>query len=214
MKCYARPKIPRAGSWSDWGAWRACGSGEDCGYTRTRACDNPTPLFGGECQGEAQYKGETDQILTLTHLKRMSETTECFTGWTFFGHTGLCYKHMSQKTKHADALSSCKHSLGEHVQTVHLVSIPDKITNDFLTTVTKEKSWTGGYKDDSGTWNWSDGRMWTGYAKWWTGQPDNWGGAEQYHGINWLLLGYWFDCTHATYLGALCQYEPFIDHVS
>ena len=58
---FARPKTPRAGSWSDWGAWRVCSSGEECVYTRTRACDSPAPLFGGECQGEAVYKGEQDK---------------------------------------------------------------------------------------------------------------------------------------------------------
>ena len=51
-----RPKTPRAGSWSPWSAWRECSSGEDCVYTRTRACNNPTPLFGGrDCEGEAGY---------------------------------------------------------------------------------------------------------------------------------------------------------------
>ena len=57
----SRPKTPKDGSWSDWSAWRECDSGEDCVYTRTRACDNPAPLLGGlECAGEAQYKGHKD----------------------------------------------------------------------------------------------------------------------------------------------------------
>ena len=30
----SRPKIPRAGSWSDWSPWRLCGRGEGCVYTR------------------------------------------------------------------------------------------------------------------------------------------------------------------------------------
>ena len=53
---YARPKTPKSGSWSAWGAWGSwnCGSDEDCAHTRTRACDSPAPLFGGECEGEAQ----------------------------------------------------------------------------------------------------------------------------------------------------------------
>ena len=54
---YVRPKVPRAGSWSAWGSLRLCGSEEDCVYTRTRTCDSPTPFFGGQCEGEAEYKG-------------------------------------------------------------------------------------------------------------------------------------------------------------
>ena len=123
---------------------------------------------------------------------------------------------MPNKTIQADAFSSCKHSLGEHVQTVHLVSIPDKITNDFLTTVTKEASWIGGYQDDSETWYWSDGTMWTGYANWYKRQPDNydwtkqWGGFEDHLAINFGGVGYWNDYPPLYLLGALCQYDPYI----
>ena len=58
-----RPKIAKDGSWSAWTAWRECVSGENCVYTRTRACDDPAPLLGGrECAGEAQYKGHKENV--------------------------------------------------------------------------------------------------------------------------------------------------------
>ena len=50
---YFRPKIPRAG-WSDWGSWQPQGSDDDTEMIRTRACDNPAPMFGGKCEGEAE----------------------------------------------------------------------------------------------------------------------------------------------------------------
>jgi len=159
----------------------------------------------------------TDPDFTTTSSIPSSTVSEvCFTDWTFFEHTGLCYKHTSNKTIQADALSSCKHSLrGLDVQTVHLVSIPDKITNDFLTTVTREASWTGGYQDDSETWHWSDGSTWTGYDNWASGQPDNcdwrnhaWGGFEDYLGINFEGVGNWNDYPPLYLMGALCQYDP------
>ena len=158
----------------------------------------------------------TTKAATTTSKPSSTVSEVCLTGWTFFEHTGQCYKHLSNKTIQADALSSCKHSLGGlDEQTVHLVSIPDKITNDFLTTVTREESWTGGYQDDSETWYWSDGSTWTGYNNWKSGQPDNydwrnhaWGGFEDYLGINFEGVGNWNDYPPLYLMGSLCQYNP------
>ena len=54
QELFSRPKIPKAGSWSDWGSWQQQGSNE---MIRTRACDSPAPMFGGKCEGEAEQIG-------------------------------------------------------------------------------------------------------------------------------------------------------------
>ena len=52
---YSRPKIPKAGSWSDWGSWQILD--DDTEMTRTRACDSPAPMWGGKCEAEAEEIG-------------------------------------------------------------------------------------------------------------------------------------------------------------
>ena len=54
LDLYSRPKIPKAGSWSDWGSWQPQGSDK---MTRTRVCDSPAPMFGGKFEGEAEEIG-------------------------------------------------------------------------------------------------------------------------------------------------------------
>ena len=145
----------------------------------------------------------------------------CISGWTFFEHTGLCYSYVSNKTIQADALQSCENSLGEFDQTVHLVSIPDEITNNFLTTITIKESWTGGYQPSGKSWHWSDESPWTGYSNWNVGQPDNrdwsaheWGGWEDYLGINFEGVGKWNDYPPLYTMGTLCQYDPTLQFTS
>ena len=157
------------------------------------------------------------------HLEPTSTPTVpvCISGWTFFEHTGLCYLYVSYKTIQAKALQSCENSLEEFDQTVHLVSIPDEITNDFLTTITKEEVWTGGYQPPGQTWHWSDESRWTGYSNWNVGQPDNhdwsnheWGGFEDYLGINFEGVGKWNDYPPLYTMGTLCQYDPTLQFTS
>ena len=50
-----RPKTGIDGSWGGWGSWSSCGS--DCRTSRSRNCDDPSPLFGGQtCQGNSSEK--------------------------------------------------------------------------------------------------------------------------------------------------------------
>ena len=63
-----------------------------------------------------------------------------------------------------------------------LASVTSSITNNFLTTLTQEQAWIGGYKDGD-TWQWTDGSTW-GYTNWFPGQPDNSGGVTIIREIN------------------------------
>ena len=49
-KFISRPKISIDGGWSDWTEWSDCQS--NCKNSRKRACEEPSPLFGGtNCAG-------------------------------------------------------------------------------------------------------------------------------------------------------------------
>ena len=81
-----------------------------------------------------------------------------------------------------DASDFCKSTKPNQIVT--LASIPDATTNDFLTTLTAQEAWTGGYRKSDETWGaWTDGSTW-GYTKWASGQPNNWGGNQDHIVIN------------------------------
>ena len=134
----------------------------------------------------------------------------CETGWTFFGHTGNCYKFVPTRTSWSGAFSTCRSATSN--PSVNLVSIPDKATDDFLSSkVIKSRwwteVWTGGYRA-SGQWLWLDGSRWTGYQNWYPGNPS--GGAED----KLELIGSsgrgmrWNDGRNSYRRGAVCQYTP------
>ena len=77
-----------------------------------------------------------------------------------------------------EARSACQESDAD------LASITNEETNAFLSTLTTESSWIGGYKDSNNDWKWSDGSTW-GYANWCRGQPD---GTGQYLIFNCVWL--------------------------
>ena len=110
------------------------------------------------------------------------------------------------KTNRTEALRYCQSSNINPTST--LVSIPDKTTNDFLTTLTKEPSWTGGYKNSEGDLGWTDGSPWT-FTNWAPGEPNDFGGVEDFVEINSPKIGLWNDNTDASFpRAALCQYNP------
>ena len=136
--------------------------------------------------------------------------TKCDSGWTLFDHTGKCYKYLSTKTDRNEGFSSCQSS---HINpTTTLVSIPDKATNDFLTTLTKENAWTGGHRKADGLWGWTDGSLWT-FSNWNPGEPNNHGGNEDF--VEFQSTGFWNDGSlhpDVKYArGSLCQYDPATD---
>ena len=110
------------------------------------------------------------------------------------------------KTNRTEALRYCQYSNINPTST--LVSIPDNTTNDYLTTLTKETSWTGGYKNSEGDWGWTDGSPWT-FTKWAPGEPNDDGGREDFVEINFQKIGLWNDDPDVKFpKGALCQYDP------
>ena len=60
--------VPVHGGWSVWGPWSECSA--SCGYggtiLRTRACDDPAPLHGGQtCLGSEEETEDCDTDLPL-----------------------------------------------------------------------------------------------------------------------------------------------------
>ena len=91
-----------------------------------------------------------------------------------------------------------------------MASIPSYTTNNFLTTLTRNQAWIGGYKSGS-SWRWTDGSAWT-YSGWASGQPDNNGPSNVNGGnqdriqFNFGGVGKWDDVAGTHYNPGL----PFI----
>ena len=92
---------------------------------------------------------------------------------------------------------------------MNLASIPDKKTNEFLSSLTKENAWIGGYRNESEHWTWSDGSQWTGYENWFDDQPSN-DEYKDYLMINLYNYSFWSNEKNSALFahGTLCQYEP------
>jgi len=130
----------------------------------------------------------------------------CKAGWTFFSRTGLCYKYIAYKKSHIDAKNYCK-SLSYKGS---LVSIHNKETNSFILSLTGQThTWLGGYRvyDGHNKWAWYDGTSWD-YAPWASGEPNDYGGKEDFLGL--YKSGYWNDFGYAKNFGLsfVCQAPP------
>ena len=97
----------------------------------------------------------------------------CNAGWTYFGHTGKCYKSFESRLTRADALQACK----EANPTASLVSIPDMKTNNFVLSMVGWRSWTGLEKVNV-AWVWPDGSEDT-LANWIPQQPSGDGSSVE-----------------------------------
>ena len=111
---------------------------------------------------------------------------ECITGWTYFPHTGLCYKHYTSWKLYWDQARTFCQSSGPGGD---LASVPDLATNLFLAALTGSYAWIGATDGGSeGGWRWSDGSPWT-FTNWAPSPAP--GPGSHYGAINWLAPGVW-----------------------
>ena len=132
---------------------------------------------------------------TLHHVLLFLLTTGCLRGWRLF--KGSCYKWFSNASSWKDAYNYCL-GLG-----ANLASIPNNGTNSFLTSLTHEPSWIGGYRIQK-LWLWTDG-SYLRYKSWKTGEPNNLGGNQDKISFNWDGLGQWDDAKATKKFPFICQ---------
>ena len=102
-------------------------------------------------------------------------------------------------------MESCEALFPDSAST--LASVSNKITNDFLSSLTSERAWIGGSKSSDGSWSWTDGSKWTGFVSWDDGEPNNLGGVEDKLETNYGGSGLWNDIYDWIELGHICQYQ-------
>ena len=121
------------------------------------------------------------------HIEDMeANAMECITGWTYFPHTGLCYKHYTAWKLYWDQARTFCQSSGPGGD---LASVPDLATNLFLASLTGSYAWIGATAGGSeGGWRWSDGSPWT-FTNWAPSPAP--GPGSHYGAINWLSPGVW-----------------------
>ena len=114
-----------------------------------------------------------------------------------------CYKHFSTPKTWTEARSLCQENAP---QDGDLASIPSQAIHNFLTTLTSEKSWVGGYLHPNNGWSWSDNTQWS-FESWKPGYPNNYGGNEDSVEINFGQDGDWNDASGAVQRTYICQYK-------
>ena len=97
-----------------------------------------------------------------------------------------------------NARRSCQDNIAD------LASITDEATNIFLTSLTKKRSWIGGYLDSNKKWKWTDGSTW-GYTNWYPGEPNNLGGKQDKLIFNPRGNGKWDDENEKLKFSFICQ---------
>merc|ERR1711973_901575 len=116
------------------------------------------------------------------------DQSNCPSGFKYFAKGNKCYKFYPEKVSWNVARTHCLSIGGD------LASSPDNQTNEFLTTLTSEYTWIGGYRYPKGSnsFHWTDGSPWN-FTDWASGQPNNNGGDQNSVAINWDELGKWDD---------------------
>ena len=129
----------------------------------------------------------------------LCEQKPCARGWTYFEKTQKCYKAKESYASWTAALSVCE---GYPQSTSTLAVIPDAHTNDFLTKLTDQPVWIGGWFKSS--WLWYPGEKME-YTNWSSGAGSATDGAE-YIAFNIGGVGKWKNEKNRM-KSFICQYD-------
>ena len=101
-----------------------------------------------------------------------TEDLPCPTDFSTFtlNNISTCYKGVRKRLIWPEAVAECKDSGGDHLASIHNVE-----TNTFIRSLLGANAFLGGYRDENGVWQWTDGSEWD-YERWATGNPS--GGNE------------------------------------
>ena len=132
---------------------------------------------------------------------------ECITGWNYFPHTGLCYRHYTAWKLYWEQARTFCQSSGPGGD---LASVPDLATNRFLAALAPSYAWIGATDGGpEGDWRWSDGSPWT-FTNWSPSRvpgPGRGVRRQHYGAINWLSPGVWNQGDTARWQqNFICQY--------
>ena len=96
-----------------------------------------------------------------------------------------------------------------------LASIPDQLTNNFLTNLASGTFWCGGFIEyPKKIVNWVNGDQWTGFTAWAPGEPNGWNGITTgYIEVHTQTSGkwrpgFWNDGLGVELKNVMCQYDP------
>ena len=71
-----------------------------------------------------------------------------------------CYQYFSTMKSWSDAQTNCN-AIAPAGKIGHLASVPNEETNIFLSNITSDRLWIGGYLNSEGNWAWMDNSTWT-----------------------------------------------------
>ena len=83
-------------------------------------------VYGGRFGQDINSGENGDLKCSAAYFLYVSMQGHCLSGWTYFSHTGRCYKLISKKASWGAARNMCRRGGAE------LASSPDEETNNFL----------------------------------------------------------------------------------
>ena len=161
-------------------------------------------IYGYICQNNisSNQQQNTTTTTTTTTAPTTTITRECEGGGSYFDQTQKCYKVFNEKLNWTEARYFCENVGGE------LASVSDERTNQFLSNLTPNLAWIGGYYKVDETcetcsgWSWSHGFPWT---------YDNWLDMNPYHSdakfsiFNYRIPGKWHPEPESIKAPFICQ---------
>ncbi|XP_035692640.1 uncharacterized protein LOC118427111 [Branchiostoma floridae] len=147
------------------------------GYTNWKV-NEPNDLGAEDCAQFIPPSDEWNDVPCDRTFGFVCQISGCQNGYSYFSHTGRCYRAYDTEKTFDEALATCEAEAGT------LAMPRDDITNDFLValknTVNVDLGFYFGLDHRGGAWTYVDGGA-LGYTNWGAGEPN--GGSEECGGF-------------------------------